>query len=233
MNRNKILGIFILFALLITCIGVSFASNDFDDSYIDDNAMDYDIIDDMDIDDSYIDDDDIDDEDDLDDEDWEDYDDEDDLDDEDWEDFDDEFDTAYYKKGNWTGHYYYLTAYSYGKAMNYGYMASNSDYSSNDNEKIAYKTPASASASDNNNKNYENSYSDANVLPNNGISQQNSVVKSIDLNELEDSYSSDESGNTSVQHKLTKETNNVNSNENEYGILALFALLIVSLVIII
>ena len=84
MNKNRIFAIFILFALLITCAGVSFASSDIDDYSMTDDFDDNSIDDDLEISD-----------DDLDDEDWEDYDDEDDLDDEDWEDWDDE-DWLYY-----------------------------------------------------------------------------------------------------------------------------------------
>ena len=100
MNKNKIFGIFILIALLITCVGVSFASNDFDNSHLDvsDDVGDDSIVD-SDI--SYED---YDDDSDSDNEDWEDYDDEDDSDeedldddsdsdDEDWEDYDDEDDS--------------------------------------------------------------------------------------------------------------------------------------------
>ena len=114
MNKKRIFGIFILFALLITCIGVSFASNDFDASHIKDVSSDAIEIGESDLDDQYIGDGDsdaIDDSDfnddeywddyelideDWDDEDWEDWDDEDydlddeDWDDEDWEDWDDE-----------------------------------------------------------------------------------------------------------------------------------------------
>ena len=77
MNKNRIIGIFILFALLITFAGVSFASSDMDNSHINNDIDEISIGDDLD---------DIN----LDDEDWEDYDDEDNLDDEDWEDYDDE-----------------------------------------------------------------------------------------------------------------------------------------------
>ena len=100
MNKNKIFAIFILFALLITCTGVAFASSDIGDSDMNQISTDDGDFDDLGIDDSDIDDDldddDLDDEDDSDDEDWEDYDndwdDEDDSDDEDWEDYDDDWD---------------------------------------------------------------------------------------------------------------------------------------------
>ena len=106
LNKNKIFAIFILFALLITCAGVSFASSDFDDSLDDsdfDDYLDEDLDDDLydESDDLYDDlydesEDDLDDdsEDDWDDEDLDDDSDEDwddeDLDDEDWDDDSDE-----------------------------------------------------------------------------------------------------------------------------------------------
>ena len=111
MNKNRILGIFILIALLITCIGVSYASDISDDSSISELSIDlsddYVIVDDFNLDDDSNDadydsdyDDDYDsddadydsdyDDDDLDDEDWDDYDDDESLDDEDWEDYDDD-----------------------------------------------------------------------------------------------------------------------------------------------
>ncbi len=108
MNKNKIFGIFILFAILITCVGVSFASNDFNDtnvgieplddefnniasddcSYVDDGDLDDDVWEDYDNDEN-LDDVKCDDvvlydsyvDEDLDDGVWEDYDDEDNLDD--------------------------------------------------------------------------------------------------------------------------------------------------------
>ena len=111
MNKNKIFAIFILFAVLITCAGVSFASSDLDTSYMDDSDMDDsdmddyldeeldDGLDDEDDDDWYDDtDDDLDDDsdEDLDDEDWDDDlddDSDDDWDDDDWDDdFDDDWD---------------------------------------------------------------------------------------------------------------------------------------------
>ena len=102
-------GIFILFALLIACIGVTYASSDFDDSSIDvvsasqgdiDDVGFSDIDDDQDdsdMDDDYFDDDsdsDIDDDSD-DDDDWDDFDDDDDDfwdDDDDWDDYGDDDD---------------------------------------------------------------------------------------------------------------------------------------------
>ena len=78
MNKNKIFAIFILFALLITCTGVAFASSDIGDSDMNQISTDDGDFDDLGIDDSDIDDDldddDLDDEDDSDDEDWDDED---------------------------------------------------------------------------------------------------------------------------------------------------------------
>jgi len=291
MNKNKIFGIFILFALLITCIGVSFASNDFDDSYIDENIIDDDIVDD--IDDSYVDDDsdiyndedsyvddedsdddsyvddedyldedsdddsyvddedyldeDYDDEDGLDDEDWEDYDDEDDLDDEDWEDYDDEddlddedwedydgdgldhwvYETAYEKTGNYTVnrtlYYHYVTSKAF-HVCGSAFMPSAPDCP-NDNKKTAYKDTASAG----NGYNYDDSYLDAYVLPNTGIGQ-NSVVKSIDIDDLDNKQASDDSGNTSKENVAVQ---TADANENDYNIFAILALLLVTLIVII
>ena len=48
LNR-KIFAIFIIFAVLITCAGVSFASSDFYDTFIEDSDIDdYDLSDDLD-----------------------------------------------------------------------------------------------------------------------------------------------------------------------------------------
>lgn len=100
MNKNRILAVLILFALLITCAGVSFASSDLDDLNIDDSDID-DYLDEE-LDDDLSDDsndelddeseDDLDDEDYLDDEDESDDDYEDDFDDEDYLDDDEEYD---------------------------------------------------------------------------------------------------------------------------------------------
>ena len=121
MNKNKIFGIFILFALLITCIGVSFASSDFDAQHVVGAPVDDDVIDD-DFDDDYPGDDDDDysdddsDDEDLDDDedDWDDDWDDDDYwygeDDKEWDDYYlyDGYlypDDAYW--GNYTQEYYY------------------------------------------------------------------------------------------------------------------------------
>ena len=94
MNKNRIFAFFILIALLLTCVGVSFASNDFDGSYVNDASFDDSLdIDDSDLEDLMVDDDsDIDDDDYMDDEDIDDDSDDEYLDDEDWdEDSDDEY----------------------------------------------------------------------------------------------------------------------------------------------
>ena len=94
MNKNRIFAFFILLALLLTCVGVSFASNDFDGSYVNDASVDDSLdIDDSDLEDLMVDDDsDIDDDDYMDDEDIDDDSDDEYLDDEDWdEDSDDEY----------------------------------------------------------------------------------------------------------------------------------------------
>ena len=94
MNKNRIFAFFILIALLLTCVGVSFASNDFDGSYVNDASVDDSLdIDDSDLEDLMVDDDsDIDDDDYMDDEDIDDDSDDEYLDDEDWdEDSDDEY----------------------------------------------------------------------------------------------------------------------------------------------
>ena len=105
MNKNKIFAIFILFGILITCAGVSFASSDLDTSYMDysdmDDYIDEDLDDglddeDDDLNDDWYDDLDDDSEEDLDDDDWDDDtddDSDDDWDDDDWDDdFDDDWD---------------------------------------------------------------------------------------------------------------------------------------------
>ncbi|WP_298523611.1 hypothetical protein [uncultured Methanobrevibacter sp.] len=118
---KKIFTILIIFAVLITCAGVSFASSDFDDSFIEDSDIDdYDLSDDLDdelIDDSDDEsDDDLSDED-LDDEDWDDDLDDEDLDDEDWdddlddedlddEDWDDDFDDEDLDDEDWDDYDY-------------------------------------------------------------------------------------------------------------------------------
>ncbi|WP_407412097.1 hypothetical protein, partial [Methanobrevibacter sp.] len=175
---------------------------------------------------------DYDDEDDLDDEDWEDYDDEDDLDDEDWEDYGDDlphwkYHTAYEKTGNYTVnrtlYYHYVTSKAF-----YACGSAFEPYAPdcpNDNKKTAYKDTASAG----NGYNYDDSYLDAYVLPNTGIGQ-NSVVKSIDIDDLDNKQASDDSGNTSKENVAVQ---TADANENDYNIFAILALLLVSLIVII
>lgn len=217
MNKNKILGFLILFALLVTCIGVSFASDDFDDSYIDNDILDENNIDDIDMDDTYIDDDsDFDEED----EDWDDY------DEEDW--FEDsQSDIAHEEKGtfteNGTVYYFHYITYKSGKAIGCCYSASN-DVSNEDDRKIAHKN--TSSASDNN---YNNDESYSNALTYNNINHD-SVVKSIDVSAVAENSLSEDSENTIVKNKLTNETNEAKNNDN-YGIFTLLALLIISLIV--
>ena len=248
MNKNKILGFLILFALLVTCIGVSFASDDFDDSYIDNDILDENNIDDIDMDDTYIDDDsDFDEEnenwDDYDEEDWDDMDDtyiDDDSDfdeeDEDWDDYDEEdwfedsqSDIAHEEKGtfteNGTVYYFHYITYKSGKAIGCCYSASN-DVSNEDDRKIAHKNTSSAS---DNNYNNDESYSNANALTYNNINHD-SIVKSIDISAVAENSLSEDSGNTIVKNKLTNETNEAKNNDN-YGIFTLLALLIISLIV--
>ncbi|MEE0934854.1 MAG: hypothetical protein U0L42_04200, partial [Methanobrevibacter sp.] len=180
---------------------------------------------------------DFEDEDDLDDEDWEDFEDEDDLDDEDWEDFEDEdgfdhwgYDIAYGKTGNYTVnrtlYYHYVTSKAF-YACGAGFMPSDSDCD-DDNKKTAYKETTSASATGNGYNN-DDSFVDANVLPNTGIGQ-NSVVKSIDIDDLDNKQASDDSGNTSKENVAVQ---TANANENDFNIFAVLALLLVTLIVII
>ena len=92
MNKKRILAIFLLLAVLITCAGVSFASSDFDNSNIDNIGSTYidlgddsnlNLVDDSDYDDSDYEDDDWDDDSDYEDDD---SDDDSDYEDDDWDD---------------------------------------------------------------------------------------------------------------------------------------------------
>jgi len=205
------------------------ADYDDDDDLDDEDWEDYDDEDDLDDEDWE----DYDDEDDLDDEDWEDYDDEDDLDDEDWEDYDGDgldhwvYETAYEKTGNYTVnrtlYYHYVTSKAF-HVCGSAFMPSAPDCP-NDNKKTAYKDTASAG----NGYNYDDSYLDAYVLPNTGIGQ-NSVVKSIDIDDLDNKQASDDSGNTSKENVAVQ---TADANENDYNIFAILALLLVTLIVII
>lgn len=238
MNKNKILGIFILLALLITCVGVSFASNDFDQTFVDDNSIDDLEIDDSDLDDSFIDDEDYDDESDLDDEDWEDLDDEDwddDLDDEDWNyedgDIDEYDDIDYIDEGNFTEdgkvYFYRVVAYKNGKALGCAYMASNSDDFDTDNSP-ENKTDSSAAGSKNNEDSSKDTYTNAN---NYNANVHDTLVKTIDLGDLKNTITPNDSKNTSKENTSTNQTIVPESTNDNLGIFAILALILVSLVI--
>ena len=106
-------------------------------------------------------------------------------------------------------------------------MPSDSDCD-DDNKKTANKETTSASATGNGYNN-DDSFVDANVLPNTGIGQ-NSVVKSIDIDDLDNKQASDDSGNTSKENVAVQ---TANANENDFNIFAVLALLLVTLIVII
>ena len=289
MNKNRLFAFFILIALLITCVGVSFASDDFDNSFIEDSSIDDDFeIDDSDLDDlafddsdddsdedyevddeDYLDDEDwedYDDEDYLDDEDWEDYDDEDYLDDEDWEDYDDEDywddedwedyddedylddfdwegyvydDVDWFEEGNFTEggkvYIYKTLAYKTGKAVECAYLASNSFSDEMSIPEKDYSTSAGSCSDDENNADSSvDSYT-----PTTKSKNSNSISKTIDLGDIKEtitpinSFSTDNSKNTSEKNTLNNQTENVVQTSDDLGIFAVLALLLVSLLVII
>ena len=255
MNKNKIFGIFILFAILITCVGVSFASNDFNDtnvgieplddefnniasddcSYVDDGDLDDDVWEDYDNDEN-LDDVKCDDvvlydsyvDEDLDDGVWEDYDDEDNLDDEDWEDSDEEFNIENEDNSNFTEKGtldYYLNKYDSEKAMEYRYMAPNSGYLSENNEYDSYKNTKSATDHDANKGDFS-----SNVDRPTDMDNHYSTVKSIDFANLKNNEVSDNDSNTSYKNKITNEPTIADSNNTDLNIFAILSM-IISLII--
>ena len=238
MNKNRIFAIFILIALLISCVGVSFASDDFDDSNVGGDYLSQDDIDDVD-DDSDDDSDDSDDDwedseddDSWDDDDWEDYDDDDSWDDDSWDEFD-EGNELVYSNGNYYPHLVHKTAYATGSA--YAKQANGCGNDSYDDQDVENETSS-----------YENStevylYGSINLdayLPESDYDSslpastgQNSVAKTLNFPDMpEDSLSSD--SNTSVENNVSSETAVVDANDN-LGIFALLALLLVSILVII
>ena len=163
MNKNRIIGIFILFALLITFAGVSFASSDMDDSYINNGIDEISIDDDLD---------DIN----LDDEDWEDYDDEDYQYDEDWElldDYYDSFNKTYFWKNDGGRLIHYVAkgaTYTTSRGNSYDENSTDDNCTENETEEFyeeiiscykcsdigtaAYSCPLMDDQSENNNQNY-------------------------------------------------------------------------------
>ena len=103
-------------------------------------------------------------------------------------------------------------------------MAPNSFNPDNNNEKTNSKDTTSESAT-NNNYNNEESYLGANVLPNTNINHD-SVIKSIDMNDLENKQVSDNTSNDNV----TIKTNEVS--KNDYSIFAILAFFIIGIIII-
>lgn len=255
MKKCRIFAFFILLALLLTCVGVSFASDDFNNSFIADTSIDEDIeiddsdlndedylddedwdsddyLDDEDWDDEYLDDEDLDDEEYLDDEDWdeEDLDDEEYPDDEDWdeEDWDDEEypddEIDWMEEGNFTEdgkvYYYQLISYKSGKAIGCAFMASNAPsapFSESEDKDMA-------------NSNDDNNSSDE-ISPVSGSKNHYGILKSADLNSLKDSIPTNDTQNTSISNKINNETSITQTNENDVGILALLAALLLSIVV--
>ena len=239
----------------ISIDGYDDISYDIDENNLDD--ADYDDEDDLDDEDWE----DYDDEDDLDDEDWEDYDDEDDLDDEDWEDYDDEdfsgegyqygisedeweklheYYDSFYKNHTLKYHVYYATSTAKGVSYNCVGNYSNDTYSSEDNftddneteeyleEEIAYCShglyiataayycPLMEDASGNQYQNY------------------NPLSDDFDYtNALSDLPSAGDDQNTSKTNgKLDVNKNIELANNSENSLLALFAVLIISILMI-
>ncbi|WP_458403808.1 hypothetical protein [Methanobrevibacter sp.] len=257
MNKNKLLGIFILFVLLITCAGVSFAADSLDDSYIDEFDMDDEYIEEDLDEDSYWDED-LDDEslgddsdwdEDLDDEDWdEDSDDwEDDWDDEDWDEDSDDWEDDWDEDFNyWDDEYLYddpdfktgnLT-YNYGNFTRHIYYLAKSGFSFKSN------------SSDDDNESYENEteYYFAMTLPAIAYNCAGSAfdpcmmhdstqkgyapaaAKKIDFND-EIAAIADGNQNTCRTDDKVKINEGIEFGEN-FNILALLAFLIISVVLI-
>ena len=163
MNKNRIIGIFILFALLITFAGVSFASSDMDNSHINNDIDEISIGDDLD---------DIN----LDDEDWEDYDDEDYQYDEHWElldDYYDSFNKTYFWKNDGGRLIHYVAkdaTYTTSRGNSYDENSTDDNCTENETEEFyeeiiscykcsdigtaAYSCPLMDDQSENNNQNY-------------------------------------------------------------------------------
>ena len=253
LNR-KIFAIFIIFAVLITCAGVSFASSDFDDTFIEDSDIDdYDLSDDLDdelSDDSDDEFDDIDD-DDLDDEDWDDdYDDED-LDDEDWD----------YEAIDWENWEYYYDDLDfiddYNETDGNGSLIKKAYLYKNASKYIMYTTSKTSGAafgagSDYNQKDCDNAtgYEDEKIvyyvtLPApfidsaieevKGVNESPtaSVSKSIDLGNIKEDLSIGESDTNKTNKSLNIIDINVASEEFDGGILAILALIIICMIAII
>ena len=261
LNTKKIFAIFLLFAVLITCAGVSFASSDFDDSNIDNigsTFIDLDDDSDLDLDDDS--DDDLDD--DWDDEDYDDSDDdldddwEDDWDDEDYDDWDDDWDDedysnfGYWVDYNWQDWKYdnlddedynfkYPIAYAYttAKTMGFKYNRTNNQNESDNNTYEDNETEYFDYFEDGSFPIYYLclASSDYSCPIAKGLDSKRfeDSFESMNLNDFEESFALSESQTNKTDLNNDTANSNVSQANNGSNILSLLALFIVCLLSII